>query len=280
MHIPFLSRALALPFVLLIIYYFSYAQFQSDSADGWILIPSVIILMLLYVFSDQINKWWWAYKAPPLDPRIQSWIEVYSPIYGDLSSSAQKDFADRLSIFMHTKEFTLKGKKDFQLEEDMKAMIAHEFIRLTLYRQEGHMFPSLKHVVLYNHPFATPKKEFLHSFEYDRTDEVLILAREQMINGFNRGLNYYNILLHAAISVFINQYPRLDYPDVSDLDTDEFLSTFEIERSGIESALGITVSSKLPLLIYCHLEYPDQMKSFYPIKYRKLNNIFELSSGH
>jgi Mlc titration factor MtfA (ptsG expression regulator) len=91
----------------------------------------MIILVLLYVFNDQINKWWWTVRPLTLEPRIKSWIETYSVFYNELDTAEKQQAESQISRLMLTKEYTLKGKKDFQLEEDMKALIAHEMYRLT-----------------------------------------------------------------------------------------------------------------------------------------------------
>ncbi len=84
----------------------------------------------MYVFNEQINKWWWKVRPLRLETRIQSWIKTYSTFYHGLEDSQRKRAERQISKLMLIKEFTLNSKKDYQLEEDMKTIIAHEMFRL------------------------------------------------------------------------------------------------------------------------------------------------------
>ena len=274
MFAPYLSRLLALPFVILIVYYFSYGQYQSEYYDELILIPSLVIIVLLYVFNEQINKWWWKVRPLTLEPRIESWVKTYSPLYISLDKKDKKLALSQISKLMLIKEYTLKGKKDYQLEEDMKAMIAHEMYRLT-YRKSNYIYPSCKHIVVYNHPFATPNYQFLHSIEFNRDDGVLILARDAMINGFNRGMDHFNIALYGAIIMFLHENPRLDYPIIKSISIQELCDSLSINYQSIEAHLGKGLVSSLAILIYCFIEYPGSLASLYPKNHERLMTIFD-----
>ena len=273
---PYLSRLIALPFVLLIVYYFAYGQFQSAYLDEIILIPSMIILVLLYVFNEQINRWWWTVRPLTLEPRVKSWIETYSPFYNALDSDAKQTAESQISRLMLTKEYTLKGKKDFQLEEDMKAMIAHEMYRLIQDFDTSYTFPSCQHVVMYNHPFATPDYQYLHSVEFNREDGVLILARDAAINGFNAGLDHFNIVLFGVISIFIHENPRLSYPSTKELTSEIICEKLDISHDSIKGHLGDMAISSLALLIYCSVEYPEKMKTSYQEEYETIKGLFKI----
>ncbi len=272
MVFPFLSRLLALPFVLLIVYYFIHGQFQSEYLDEIILIPSMIVIVLLYVFNEQINRWWWTIRPLTLDPRIKSWVATYSPFYNSLTTAEQQRTENQISKFMLTKEYTLKSKKDYQLEEDMKALIAHELYRLTRHLGD-YRFPTCKHIVVYNHPFATPDYEYLHSLEFNREDGVLILSREAIINGFNQGLDHFNVAIYGAIVIFIHENPRLDYPDIKDLTVDALCQDFAFNRESIESHIGPNKVSKIALLIYCYMEYPERLQQYDEGIYKKTEGL-------
>jgi len=269
---PYLSRLLALPFVLLIIYYFSYGQFQSEYYDELILIPSMIIIVLLYVFNEQINKWWWKVRPLRLEPRIQSWIETYSLFYQSLEEGEQRLAQSQISKLMLIKEFTLKSKKDYQLEEDMKAIIAHEMYRLTC-GISNYIYPSCKHIVMYNHLFATPDYQYLHSVEFNREDGVRILARDATINGFNAGLDHFNVALYGAIIMFMHENSRLDYPSTKDLDLQAICDQLGLNLESIEAHVGPGTISPLGLMIYSSLEYPERVQTHHESVYRSIQAI-------
>lgn len=272
MQIPSFSKFLAFPFVLLIIFFFTKGRFMSAYIDTWTLIPSVMCLVLLYVFNEQIDKWWWTKYPPTLDPKLKSWISVYSQVYKDFDSELKQKFEQRISLFIRLKDFTLKAKKDFHLEEDIKTLIAHEFVRLTLYRDDYLLKPYDRFVV-YNHPFGTPDYPFLHSFEYQQEDGVVIFSREQLINGFNQALDFFNIGIYGAICVFISIHPRLDYPDVTTHNLENICSTVGINLESIINTLGYKEITKLSLLIYVYLQYSDKTREAFPVDSEKIRAI-------
>jgi len=273
MFAPYLSRLLALPFILLIIYYFTYGQFQSEYYDELILIPSIVIIVLLYVFNEQINKWWWKVRPLSLEPRIQSWIETYSTFYQGLEDSQKKRAERQISKLMLIKEFTLKSKKDYQLEEDMKTIIAHEMFRLTS-GLDNYIYPSCEHIVMYNHSFATPDYEFLHSIEFNREDGVLILARDATINGFNIGLDHFNVAMYGAIIMFIHENPRLDYPVTKDIDALTICDQLGLNLESIEAHVGQGLISPLALIIYVYIEFPAKLEENYSNNHSRLSVLF------
>lgn len=273
---PYLSRLIALPFVLLVVYYFAYGQFQSAYLDEIILIPSMIILVLLYVFNEQINRWWWTVRPLTLEPRIKSWIETYSVYYNGLDAAGKQKMGSQISRLMLTKEYTLKGKKDFQLEEDMKAMIAHEMYRLTRGYADNYSYTSCDHIVMYNHPFATPDYQYLHSIEFNREDGVLIIARDAAINGFNAGLDHFNIVLFGLITVFIHENPRLAYPSTIELSSEDICKQLGISHESIRGHIGDGAISSLALMIYCSIEYPEQMQEHYSAEHEVIMGILQL----
>ena len=55
----------------------------------------------------------------------------------------------------------MRGEKE-SLPEDLKAIIAHNLIQLT-FGMEDYLLDPYERVVVYNHAFPTPKKQFLHT---------------------------------------------------------------------------------------------------------------------
>lgn len=273
MRVHFLSRALAFPFILLLVYFFSYAQFQSDSAGSYFLIPSVTCLILLYVFHEQIDHWWWTHQPPGLDRRLKDWLASFSPFYSALSNADKVKFDSRLSIFLHTKDFTLKEKKDFHLEEDTKALIAYHFIHVSWIRDQF-LFKDYKHFVVYNHSFGTPDYPFLHSFEYHEQDGVVIYARDMLLLGIDPNNQYFDIGLYGAIIIFINTFPRLDYPATTDMTIKLICDTLKLSEEGIYTALGYKEVSKVALLCYAYFNHLPAMNTGFPTETKKIEAIF------
>jgi hypothetical protein len=273
MRIHYFSRAAAFPFLLLLVYFFVYAQYQSATAGSYILIPSVTCLVLLYIFHDQIDQWWWKRQPPRLEKALKEWLLTFSPFYSSLSEANKARFESRLSIFLQTKDFTLKEKKDFHLEEDTKALIAYHFIRIS-WTHEQFLFKPYGHFVVYNHSFGTPDYPFLHSFEYHEQDGVVIYARDMLLLGIDQGRHYFDIGLYGAIAIFINIFPRLDYPSTTDLSIEHICSILNIDVEGIYSALGYKEVSKVALLCYAFFNHFSALQKGFPAELKKIEAIF------
>jgi hypothetical protein len=273
MDIPFLSRLIALPFVLLIVFYI-----LSDT-DGWEFAEEVLLalpitgLALIYVFHGQIDRWWWKNHPPRLSPRLKKWLQVYSPFYRKLSDDMKERFERRLSELMRIKEFTVKREQDYRLEEDLKILLLHEFIRITLYI-EDYRFEPFEHFVMYDHPFGSPQYNFLHTIEIHAEDGVVIVSREQLVQGFDRTLGFFNIGLYTAVSAFIRMFPRLNYPDMSDLEQSTLCSAFFTDLATIQHATGMESHNKLDLFIYFFFEAPLKHREIYPDSSACLSEIF------
>ena len=244
-----------------------------QSAHIWSLIPSIFGLVLLYVFQEQIDKTWWSKFPPLLDDKIKAWISVYSPFYQQLSPIDQKKFEGRLSQFMKLKDYTLKVEKDYQLEEDVKALLSHEYIRISFNNKNYH-FQLFGHFVLYNHPFASPDYQFLHTIEVNQEDGVVILSKEQLINGFNPDNRQFNIGLYAAAICWLAQFPRLNYPEMTVIDIGDYCEQMGYSLESITQTTGLRRISKLALSIYSYTNDRVVLQEKYPAIASRLTDIF------
>jgi len=192
-----LARIIAFPFAIILILAFSYGEFDFSGPMTLAVLGSLICLALIYVFHNQIDQWWWTKRPPKLDAPVKGWMTRFSPFYNQLAGQDKESFESQLSIFIKTKEFTLKADKDYQLEEDIKGVIAHEFIRVGRSLPE-YKYTNLEYIVLYNHPFGSPNVQTLHSAELNREDGVVILSKELVVNGFVKPDTYVNVAPRAG----------------------------------------------------------------------------------
>ena len=268
------ARFLALPFVLYAILFMALGYYETSTAHTVVFMVSIIILVLLYVFQYQINEYFWKRNPPPLDLKLKSWLTHHSYLIQQLSPEDQARFEKRISLFVKLKTFTLKGEKDYELEEDSKCLIAHEFQRLTLGR-EDFLYKEYDQVVVYNHPFSTPNIEVLHAAEIFSEDGVIILSREQLINGFFDPIQV-NIALLLAVMTFIESNPRLEYPKVLDIDIDNLLGAHNITLDPFKAILGVDHIKTLDLLVFCYVKYPELNKQWNEESFNRLESIFQL----
>ena len=268
-----LARLIGLPFALILIFTFSSGGLEIFGIKTILILCSLVVLALLYVFHNQIDAWWWQRHPPRLEKPLKAWLRGYSRYYQKLGPGEIEKIDKRISVFIKIKNFTLKGKRDYQLEEDIKAIVAHEFIRLTLNR-EDFIFKGFDQIVVYNHPFGSPKIESFHTLELFQEDGVIIFSKEQLVNGFISPDKYVNIALLGAICAFTSLYPRLEYPDVGILKLEEIAENLEFALESFFQTLGVDWINKLDLLIFGFFMYPERTREFYPVACKKLEGIF------
>ncbi len=267
------SRVLAIPFALLIALFFTFF-YEYRIADVLLLVPGVFGLVLIYVFHHQIDLWWWKRHPPTLDMTMKKWLNDYVSFYRHLSYQQKVKFERRLGLFLHIKQFTLKSKKDLEVPEDLKMMVSTEFIMITLHLDDF-LLIHFDQIILYQHPFASPQYQFLHTFETHLEDGVIILSLQQLVDGFFAKDQFFDLGLYAAVSVFILAFPRLDYPEAFHLNDDYFLSIYNLDVEQVKKTLGFDWINRLNLLIYCFFKYPDKMKEASSEFYKHLAQCFQ-----
>ena len=272
------SRLLAFPFAIALIIAFSTGGFDFSGPKTIVVMICLIALMLIYVFNRQLDIWWWKRRPPTLDRPLKTWMAAHSKYYQELDDETRDKFEKRLATFINVKNFTLKAERDYQLEEDVKAILAHEYIRLALHRDDF-LFKDIEQFVLYNHPFGTPDKQYLHTIEVNNEEGVVILSKEQLVNGFLQPTGFVNVGMLSAVMAFIKMHPRLNYPEVSSLDAQDIADAHGINLSVIYTALGEARMNNLDLLTFCYILHPHRTESFDPERYKRLEDIFGLDGS-
>lgn len=268
-----LARLIGFPFALAMIICFSLGGLDVEGPKTLIILFSLIALSIIFFFNKEIDGWWWRRKQPDLDKTLKAWMLAHVPYYKSLDAVEQEAFGKRISVFNFVKNFTLKVEKDYQLEEDVKAIISHEFQRVTQYREE-YMYKPFKEFVVYNHPFASPSIKTLHTMEVNTEDGVVILSKEQLINGFRQPARFLNIALLAAVQCFTIAHPRLPYPKVVGLNKEDIAEGHDINLEVVLQGLGAAHITNLDLLAFCFFQYPNRLASFSPEIYTSFEKIF------
>lgn len=239
------SRLIAFPFVLFLILFFTTGIIENDRLAFAFLAISIIAMVLIYVFHHQINQIIWNRIPPKLDAKTRAWLLKSSRLYNSLSAVELQRIDYRLSLFMRTKNFVAKREKEYSLEEDVKAMVSLGFVVLTRGRIK-YLFENYDQIVVYDHPFASPEKQFLHALELHHEDGVIIFSREQLLLGFYQSEKFLDLSVLAASIAFV--YINSDY-------FNSFCSEneFNIDEAFKEQYLELTGDSYLdPAIFICY----------------------------
>lgn len=275
MRVYSIVSVLTIPFASAFAYiiYRSYVNKSYTDPITYLLLPLLLILMVLHMFKPQIDHWWHKRNPPKLASFITEWLEKHSDFYASLSAADQQKFRERLSIHLESREFSMMRQEKENLPEDFKAIIAHNLIQLT-FGQEDYLLDPYERVIVYNHPFPSPKKQFLHNVEVDHEDGVLLMSTEQLFPAMLNKDSFYNVGMHAYVEAYLNTHSKLNLPDLpEDISKKlEQVSRHKFER--VEATVGYKIENLHIVAINYFFIFPNSFKEHLPELYQAYASIF------
>lgn len=275
MRIHKLSHVIAIPFALMLCYVL-YESFLDNNSDFLIygLLP-VVVLILIYLFQPQINYWWLSRNPIELDKKVITMLDNTNPSYAQMTPEERQDFDNRLGLYAEGNAFTAKGmEQDYEVPYDVKMMTGQIPVTM-MWNKKDRYLAKFERIVIYKHPFPSPKHRFLHTAETDIEDGVIIFSLENMEQAFFNPIKYFNVAWWAYADAFIKAYPQQDYPELDDSiwNTIEKVSGFTLER--LQNILGYKTLDPLPIMIVCYFLNGAIFHEKTPHLYAQLQTIFQ-----
>ena len=267
------SKYLAAPFVFLSLF-FLYMAWKVDSDYAVWLIPFVVMATLIYVFSPQLNWWWYSRRPPKLESGLVKLRERFSGFYQRLSPAAQQKFRDRIALFRMGTDWEPMAFEGETVPADVQLALAHQAVMLTFHR-ETFLFDKFEKVIVYPRPFPTPEYPFNHASELYEPDGCLLFSAVQVMPAFTEPTVWYNVALHEYARAFVLTYPEEPYPAFREDDIWEKLQAASgMPRSHVESVVGIRDVEALPVAIHHYFMFPGQFKEMFAEEAKVLDGIF------
>lgn len=268
-----ITKRLALPFVLwiVLIVYLMYVK-EIDGVSHWIL-PPILILTAMYVFSPQI-EWWWYNRFPPkIDPKLKSFLLRASPFYAGLSPENKNKFEKRIFFYLIGNDFS--GMNMESITEDMKATAAMYAIALT-FGQKKFLLAPFERIVFYKHPFPSPNHRFLHASETNVEDGVIIFSFEQLLQSQFRPDAFINLGFYeyAQVFAFVNKKKQVPTFDNQHWKLIENISG--IDKESVTKFTGFKAPSLLGCLTAVFFVHPAKLSQADPGLYNELTAYYEL----
>ena len=276
MKIYKLANIVAIPFFILLMAlgYLAY-QFPWSNYLVWVIFP-VSSLILIYLFSPQINYWWLCKHPIKLDQQVINMLNKTNPIYSTLNDERKLEFNNRLALFIEGKDFLAKGmeKDNNEVPYDIRSLISQIPVTMTLNRPDF-QWHKFERIVLYKHPFPSPRFKFLHTAETEAEDGVVILSLEHVEKAlFQRGLHY-DVAWHAYAEAFIKGHPKISYPNLP-ADIWERIETVSPQsKEQIHGTLGYKAVDALPVLINLYFNYGEKVRNEFPELVKDFDQIFQ-----
>ena len=274
MKIHKLSHVIAVPFALMLCYIL-YETFLNDSSTLLLygMFPAAV-LILIYLFQPQINYWWLSNNPIAIDDKVLKMLERTNPVYRIMSHEDKRLFQNRLVLYTEGNAFMSKGmEQDFDVPYDVKMMTGQIPITM-MWNKKDIFLKAFERIVIYKHPFPSPKFKFLHTAETDIEDGVIIYSLEHMEAAFLNPTSFYNVAWHAYAEAYVKAYPQLDYPELDASAWQIIEKSSGLERDTILNILGFETVDLLPILITCYFLNGEKLRNIDSDIYSQVEAIF------
>ncbi len=264
------TRRITIPFVAwaILILYQTFVE-EKEGYLVWIIPPS-IALMLIYIFSPQINYWWNLKRKVTIDPQMRGFLMKISPFYNQLDQPFKLKFEQRLNLYILGVDWS--GVQIESISEDTKAAIAVAPVTMTLY-QEDFLMPPFERIVFYKHPFPSPKYKFLHASEADFEDHVIIFSIEQVFQAFIQPKKHFNIVYYEYGRIFRYNHPDLDYPDNPESYWGWIESVSGFTKEYLTAFTGFEHLDRWGIIISLYFVFPEQFKQIDPSLFQRIQDL-------
>lgn len=265
-----LSRIIAFPFVLGLAYAL-YSAWETNGASAIYMVPCVIALVLIYMFSPQIDWWYYKRNPPELDEQMQLLLTKHFDYYQRLSADEKKRFRDRVSLYMIANEFMPAPGME-GVATDVKGFIAASLVQLT-FGLEDYRLTKFEHIITYPKPFPSPQyPENFHTSEIFEEDGVIMFSIRQLMQGIFED-THYHIGLHEYANAFINSH-KLDYPEMTEDIWEKLEAISGFSKTAIHEYINLPKIDPLSVSMHHFFRFSEQMKSQLPDMYKRFTEIF------
>ena len=267
-------RILTIPLILIALG-FLYLTWEVDPGYSIYIVPPVIGMALLYVFSPQINWWWYQRHPPELKPKIRMLLERFLPYYIQLADPEKGRFRKRLALYMEANDFKAQGMET--VPDDLKAVAAACAVQIT-FGHKDFLLSKFENLIFYPHPFPSPQyPESFHASEIFEEDGVIIFSAEQLMPGFLQPFQYYNIGLHEYAKAFMASFPAMSYPQLPETIWGSLQGISGYSKAAIHQWINLKEIDPQPVAIVHFFTYPQAFQRALPELYAEYSRIFNQS---
>ncbi len=267
------ARLLGLPFLLLFVWSIYAAWGAEDDRLAYPILVAAILVALVYVFSPEINWWFYRRWTPRLDPPVKHLLGQFGGYYNSLSEAERDTFEQRLFLTVTATDFLAQGLPS--VPEDIRYMIAYPQVCLNFHQKEWLCKRSEKTVV-YPHPFPSPAHpNRLHYSEWYAEDGVLIYVLPWVVEGFTRPGAVYNIVFHEQAKVFRDCRPDLSLPEMAEAGIWKKLEAVSgMSWEYITKIVGLPQEDPYPISVHHFFLYPEAFQRELPALHASYLRVF------
>lgn len=265
------SNILYIPFAVITVAGL-YLSWEYSERWTWLIIFGVLSLALIYIFSSEINWWYYRRNPPDVDAPVRHMLETTDLFYQDLSPAEKVRFRQRLALFLMNNQFMPQGWES--VPHDIEAIISIGATKV-LFHQEHPLFKTCTRVVVYPAMFPSPAyPEEWHGSEFFQEDEVLLFATERILPGFRHPNQYPDLTLYEYVRVMKREYPDLPWPIPSENTWQLIEAVSGFSKDGFSHFLGLREVDAEALFCTLYFTHPHRMARAGEGWLEKLESIF------
>ncbi|MAT52871.1 MAG: hypothetical protein CMN32_00210 [Saprospirales bacterium] len=259
-----LSRYLIAPLIFVALI-FLYLAWEDDSSWSYYLIPCILGAAVIYVFSPQIDWWWYQHRPPDLPPGLRKMLEAKLPYYRRLPEPLQQRFRQRMAMYMHAHEFKAQGMESMPI--DLQAIIAATAVQVS-FGQEDFLMEPYEHIIVYPHPFPSPQfPEKWHTCEIYDEDGVILFSAEQLMISFMDPQKHFHIGLYEYARVFRRCHSEMSWPAWAEEDWPKLEQVSGMKLSYLRKWIGLPDLDIGAVAVAHFFVFPERFKAVFPERY-------------
>lgn len=234
-----------------------------------------VILSIIYIFSPQIDWWWFNRNPPKMHEKLRMLLQKYNRFYRNLTVKEKERFRKRVSLYMHAHEFKPMGGPE-TLPEDVRGFIAAAAVQLTFGQKDFTLEP-FEHIILYPGAFPSPQyPKHLHNSEHYKEDGVIMFSIKSVMDSTTLSPRAYHVLLHEYASVFETINPKMDFPALDESIWETLESISGMSKEFVHESINIPKVSPRPVSIHHFFVFPEKFQEKLPTLYNRYKEIFNL----
>lgn len=267
------ANYVATPFVALSLV-FLYMAWEVDSDYAIWILPFVLLSAAVYIFSPQINWWWYSRHPKDLSAGLRAMMDRSGGLYSRLSAAEKLRFRQRVVLFTMGADWEPMGWPDEEIPPDVQTAIAAQAVSLTFGREQF-LFDKFEKVIVYPAPFSTPEYPFDHASELFAADGCLLFSARQVMEAFMNPAAWYNVALHEYARVFHLTYPDEPWPALTQENIWEQLEAVSgMPRGHVESVIGLAGVDPLPVAVHHYFVFQKAFQEILPEETLIFDKIF------
>ncbi|MEZ4907869.1 MAG: hypothetical protein R2771_09600 [Saprospiraceae bacterium] len=275
MKINSIAVLFAIPFII-ISAISGYMLFINEN-DNYliILIISMVILIAIYTLQPHIDFLWDKSHPKILDSKDKIFLTKFSSFYNNLNDEDKVKFENKIYVFTRSKDFKLIKKEKKRITSSFQnCNCSHLLFNLASIYQI--YFKSFDRYFAYEHPFPTPKIQFLHSVEVNIEDKLAIFDIESLINSLNYNNRIFNIGIFAFSEIFLHlNENKILYTELEEKVFWDKISTISgFNKDYILNLIGFMPLKQFSILSTLFTTFTDKFETELPIQYNELKKIY------